>query len=176
MPAAGNGHDCALGRDAGRVQLDHQVGDRLQVGLLGGGERCVDWCPVARDEGRAHLQQPAQPADGLWPVEREAARAVHRRTGLLEQVADQPGRGVRHVEEEVVVGVAATEVLQLDHAVTEGERHRLTHEHGGRGDHDLLPVRERLGAVRDPAGEHRPLVRVEVRRDPLVAVDRRADR
>jgi uncharacterized protein YcbX len=45
----------------------------------------------------------AQPADLAGPVEREAARAVHGRSGLLDQVTGEPDAGVGHVHEQVVV-------------------------------------------------------------------------
>ena len=120
------------------------------------------------------MQRGPEPADGAGPVQRETAGPVHRRPRLFDQVANEPHAAGRQVYQQVVVGVAATQVQQLRQGAAEIEGHLLADQHRGWRDDDLAPLVHRLLARCDQFGEHRPLVGVEVRGHPFVPVDRRA--
>jgi hypothetical protein len=79
------------------------------------------------------------------------------------------------VQHQVVVGVPATEVQELDGAVTDVDHGGGADELGGGRDLHLAPLVGAVPAVGDRAHEPGAPVRVEVRGHQLVTVDRRAD-
>jgi hypothetical protein len=76
------------------------------------------------------------------------------------------------VQEQVVIGVAAAQVEQVDGAVSQVQRVPVADELGRRCDDHLSPFLGWLLAASDPARESRPFVIVEMGGQPNVPVNR----
>jgi hypothetical protein len=178
--SAGSGHrdpPASAGRHPGGVQFPDQAGHPGQLRLLGPREPRADRAAVPGHQHVAVAEQGQQTGRGHRPVERKAVRPVHRRAGLLDHVADQPRSRVGHVRQQVVVGVGAAEVDQLDGPVAEVEgvpvTDHLAGQVGGWGDDHFVPLIGGFLAAGDPPREQRPLDLVQMGRHPDVTVNRR---
>ena len=108
------------------VRRHEPVGDHPELARLPSHEIAIDHRAVAGHDQVARQHLVHQRVEHAGPVERVAARAVHGRTRLLHEVADDPDPLRRHEEHEVGVGVRRRLGPQLHVATAEVEsRHPL---------------------------------------------------
>ena len=133
-------------------------------------ERAVGVIAVSRDDDRAIADEPEQRLGGRRPVHREPV-AEPRRRAVLDEVTRAQDIGVGDRDHDVIVGVAAPEIREMDLAPVQVQHRALGERAIGRVEHDLGEVgrdgRELLGRRR----ALRVSGRADHRHAPLVPPD-----
>ena len=146
----GRAPDRLVDRELAGRDPPSEVGDRPDLLERPLHERPIGHGAVARrDRRRVEAQDRL---DRGRPVERIAVPEV-RRGAVLQEVAGEQDASVRDRQDDVVVGVAAAEVPQLDHPAAEVETRLLVEGPRRRRNDDLPPL---VGLLRQVVEELRP--------------------
>ena len=149
-----SGNGCAatavVQRDLARVDAPAEVRDRGDRVCLARREVATGMVAVARDDDPI-ADELGQGGGRRGPVERVAV-AVERHGAVLDQVAGEGDRGARCRDDDVVIGVAATQEAKLDLPSADLDRRDLAEGAVRRVDDDLV---ELSGELRRLGGDLR---------------------